>query len=669
VSVITRSDASLEMLPEAHVVARNIVQARQRKVKGAPTVADIAVAITDVQLNGTMKGVSSLVVTLADPAWRLLDSGFFDTDANSEIDPIDLNFPDGTRYWWRLTQVSPSGADRQIQLTFLVRESVYLLHLMGPKQANRAQVTRAEFIESCARQVKEGPIEFYSLKLDAKQKIAKQDNKPKASSKNDTKGSKNSGLGSGSSKGLTVAGSPMTAAQATVVNTLLSVCTQLNAPQPAVVAMIYAGIWESKLNPNTSNSLGYGGVLSSNYMNVKWSDTVGQATAFLKGGKGYRSAIDLAKTTNNPVQIAVMCEAPSIWPDNAYAKEGGYPGDQAATAEANAIVQGGGGGGGVTSTTTSTVTEAYNFQIKPKELFLDGMNRLAQEVNWELFFDGNRLYFDSEQTLIRQKPAAVIHRDDPIVADWSFDWDTRQICTQMQLVLFDLPLEFPPGEVFVLQGFGPASSGSSATPKLPGRWLIQDSQRAGGDVTTTYTLVQPDLPQMEPAPQTKQVTSTVTSGGGGGNPAPGATWGRLDMGFDGNYDMSKGACAPYDGTVYTPGYPGWPGEGTYFWIKNDDQSGPDYTRAMYFAEGATPSVTNGAKVKAGDKIGNPVAHGGTGAPGNFEIGPANTSNGDCLAKQYGLRSAASRQMVMAFYNWMRSLGAGATNNDSAAGGP
>jgi hypothetical protein len=140
------------------------------------------------------------------------------------------------------------------------------------------------------------------------------------------------------------------------------------------------------------------------------------------------------------------------------------------------------------------------------------------------------------------------------------------------------------------------------------------------------------------------------------------------MGFDGNYDMVQGAVAPYDGTLHY-GESGWPGQGRYFYVVNADQSGPDYTRAMYFAEGAVPTVPDGSKVKTGQKIGAPVQSGGDGSPGNFEIGPANTTNGDCLAKQYGLHSTGAANMVQAFAAWLHGVGAGLPTSTSTAGGP
>lgn len=163
--------------------------------------------------------------------------------------------------------------------------------------------------------------------------------------------------------------------------------------------------------------------------------------------------------------------------------------------------------------------------------------------------------------------------------------------------------------------------------------------------------------------------------GGQANPAPGASWGRLDQGFDGNYDMAKGACAAYDGTIHgiRSGDSGWPGNGSsrggpYFCVVNDDQSGPDYTRIMYYAEGASCDHADGTHVTAGQKVGTAIAQGGTGAPGNFEIGPAAPSF-ETLSSVIGNNTSASRAMVFQFSAWMQSIGAGKPSDTSAAGGP
>jgi hypothetical protein len=158
--------------PDAHVIARNVITSKLIKRANAPTQEELAKAITQITLNGSTKDISNLVVSLQDPDWKFLDSGFFDTDENGLIDPIDLNYPDGSRFWWRLTQISPK-ADQSVQLTFLTREVVYLMHLLGPIKGDRAKMTRAEFLKMLTTKAQgRSSIEFYSLELHIKEPIA-----------------------------------------------------------------------------------------------------------------------------------------------------------------------------------------------------------------------------------------------------------------------------------------------------------------------------------------------------------------------------------------------------------------------------------------------------------------------------------------------------------------
>lgn len=510
-----------ELLPTATLIAKNITKSKGRTLKNAPTTAQLAGAITDVQINGTMKGVSSIVVTMIDDGWTFLDSGFFDTNANSQIDPIDLNFPDNSRFWWRLTQISPSGADGTIALTFLVRESVYLLHHMGPKKANRAKMTRAEFLKSLCKDVHEGPIEFYCKQLDKKQPIGKGSSTGTTTTKsasNEPKGKGSKTIGVGANHGrLMSRGSPLTQEQLKNANTILQVGEQLNAPHNALVAAMYAAMGENNLVIDVSNNGVFATTGDASAYN-HGADLPAQAKGWFTGGTSFAaSGIKLANEGKPPWMIANMVELNGAWlyqHQDSYAQH--VPPTLISDAEALVTAAGAAGGGSGSITMTTTTDETYYYEIEDHELYWNGMLRLAGVVNWELFWDGNRLYYDSEQTLVHQKPCAQIHRDDVIVADWQYDWDVRQLATSMTLVLYDVPLEFRPGEVFVLDGFGPASSGSAAKPKpLPGRWLIQDLTRNGADQTTSYTLIQPDLPKMEPAPQTKTTSKTMNVGDGG----------------------------------------------------------------------------------------------------------------------------------------------------------
>jgi hypothetical protein len=172
-------------------------------------------------------------------------------------------------------------------------------------------------------------------------------------------------------------------------------------------------------------------------------------------------------------------------------------------AEKTLSAYGGGAFGG------TTYEGAYNFTVggrdNPKESYWDAAQRLAEEVRWALFIDGDHVYYDSEQTLIGQRAAAVVERESPYVVDWHATWDERHIATDVTLSLICDPFEFRAGEVFQLSGFGPLSTGSTADPKKrPGFWLISEMNRDIGNLSTEFTLKQPQNPKREPRGETKE---------------------------------------------------------------------------------------------------------------------------------------------------------------------
>lgn len=514
--------------PDAHVIARQLVSSPAKGHASAPAAADLAEAITNIAPESHIKGASALRISLFDPTWGLMESGIFDAGMQQgeryvttrkekygagKLNPLDINYPSGSRFWWRLGQVSPK-ADHTVQLTFIDRIAALLQGLKGPLKASRSAMTRAEFLKMAAGHVKDyGGIEFYSQQLDTKQPVVSSKVKSTKSSNTSPTGSKTPGLGA-NVRGLTVKGRPMTPRQANVANILLAVANQRNADDNVTVAIIYAAIVESALSETSDNGT-YWGALSGSHGNFPdQSDTVGMATAFLEGGKGFKSAIGLSRTLSNPAAIASQAEVAVPYDSDGvsrqYKSESGYGTAWDALTEAKAIVEKG-GGSAASALLTREEVQPYYFAIgtssNPNEDFWTGFMRLANQVNWPLFTDGNRCYYDSEMTLIRQKPAAVIDRDDAAVIDWGYDWENRQIATQMTLNLICDPFEFHAGEVFELHRFGAASSGSTAG--LPGRWLIADIIRNKTDLFSQFTLKQPEQPKREPAAAVKTVTSAA----------------------------------------------------------------------------------------------------------------------------------------------------------------
>ena len=518
-AVVALADDYDETVPDAHVIAQQIVTSRTKRDKTTPKQADLERFITGISYDHTTgaAGAPTLTITMLDPEWHILDSGFYDTDEDGRLDELDLNYPDGGRWWWRLHQVSPQQ-DRSVQLVFVPRIISELMTHFGPLKASRAKRTRAEFLQMLCGAVddSQGTIEFYSQAIDIKQKIANSGptvgtdssskvTKPKAAAKH-------TGIGANLTK-LTVKGAKMTRSQAQIANIILQAGQQASAPHNAILGAIYAAIGESGLGSDVGSE---GGVFQTTFNPAAYSggnDTSAQATGWYTGGECFNAGggIKCAQKGDPVWMIANEVENNKVWIDNggtgrwadSYTSS---PAEQASRmAEVEAIV--GGGGKGVNVPSTETVTETYYFQVNKNEDYWAAMNRLAQEVAWELIVDGNRIYYDKDRTLINQKPAAIFNRRDPRTYAWNFDWVNREIATNFQIEVASRPMEFSAGEVVQVENFGPASTGS--TMGVPGCWLISEVQRNSGDVYSTFTLVQPAKAKPEPAPKTttKQLSS------------------------------------------------------------------------------------------------------------------------------------------------------------------
>jgi hypothetical protein len=476
--------------------AQSLTRAKKKHGKKAPGAVDLENAITGIKITDTIKGSSTITLTIQDPEWQLTDSGFFDSNEDGKLDTLDVEYPEDSDVWWRCTQIGidANRAGAKIEMTFMERAATYLLRKKGPKKTRRGKVTRAEFLKSLVGEVKAGGgLHFRCRQLHRKQPIAKPVDTVK-----EKKAKKEKGIHKDDD--VTVKGKQANATQIRNIEIVLGVCDDLKAPKLAVQAILCAGIGESQFTPTaTAPSTGAKGVFQlmpfwwDQFDGNGWSDTAGQAKYFLtKGFTGKPGteggAIGMAKRGDyTPGEMATMLEGSG--------EPGAFYGQF--LPEAKAMINGNGGLG----TGDQMQKKAYNFEVgsdeEPHETYWDAMNRLADEVGWALFVDGRNIYYDPETSLIQQQPAAIIHRLDPDLVRFTSNWDARQIATEATLELICSPFEFRAGEVFKLSGFGPASSGSTAD--LPGRWLIEEIERDRFEMTSTFTLKQPAKPKAEPA--------------------------------------------------------------------------------------------------------------------------------------------------------------------------
>lgn len=194
-----------------------------------------------------------------------------------------------------------------------------------------------------------------------------------------------------------------------------------------------------------------------------------------------------------------------------------------------------------------------------------------------------------------------------------------------------------------------------------GFWIVMRSvnKDAGGQ-----TLIDHILGQSGGANQTLSSSSSASSSSaklnakGQVNPVPGATGSRLDQGFD---LTGKSFLAPFTGKVVASviSDPGWQGGG-YVAVQN----AANPSQVVYFAEGLTPVVQKGQTVRAGQVIGTPAVNPYNAIIGNIETGPANPKN---PLQPLAQVVSNPRSVVLAFYNWLRSLGAPAATSTSLAG--
>jgi murein DD-endopeptidase MepM/ murein hydrolase activator NlpD len=612
--------------------ARSLVNARRRKGLNSPSAIDFENAITGIQITDTIDGSSTIVVKFQDPDWHLIRSGFFDCNDDGQLDALDVNYPAGSELWWRSSQVTVDAnrSSASIELTLIERAVAMLQHKKGPLKTGRNKSTRAEFIANLVSRVKAVPLDFQCQQLHEKQQIEKDNrsqpsagtyvalsdaNKPVTVTPDHPKAKKK---GIHAKANVTVKGKKVDQEQIDAIDICMKVADRLNAPPRAVLVMCTAAIGESEFRPSAGEQV-YGthkGVFQSNQ--IPQFDTKQQCTYFLKGGRSFLAGGAIGIVKAHPEYSPGTCAAKVEISDGSAGYYDGFVG------EAKAIIEAYGGGGlGSTAGGSTEYRKQYNFEVggpdNPDESFWDAMKRLRDDVKWALFVDGNSVYYDAETTLIRAKPATYVDRLDESVVSFSSTWDTRNIATEATLVMICDPFEFRAGDVLVLRGFGPASSGSAVDPPLPGRWLISEIDRDRFDFVSTFRLKQPEAPGKEPAADIGTRKGKDAAGGtSGGSGATGGAWpgqfpvtgaygtqrpGHIHAGLDVGVPHGTDCTAPFDGTITYVASSGFGVAGGMVHLRADSNTaGLVRGDKVGWGHCVSPKVKVGDKVKAGKVV-------------------------------------------------------------------
>jgi len=462
----------------------------------------IADAITGGEVERTMEGASTLTLTLFDPHRALL--------RNPDLArAIDMQWGG---YWWRLVKVSKSGDN--LTLTFEDRDVAYLRKHTKPRKASRDSVTRAEFIRQLVREVgqrkvvpgrsknrpvAQKPIRFVCPELHTKQPVADAAN-TKAPAKRKKAGrdaDKQPGLNEKAS--LTVKGARATAEQRRNGERVLDVADELGAGPKATLALMEAVIIESQirnLSHGDRDSIGILQIRVGLHGREVASDIEKGCHAFLaRGFTGRGGAIKLAREhsewTAAEVAQGVQGSQPAVY------------GTVADEARKWLDAYGGASGsdtGGTASRGSSRSKKKYEFRRgepgKPESSW-DAIQRLADEVAWHAFMDRGRLYYVSDDWLMRQKARYIIDEDDDGVQEINFDIDSGKVSSDVQVSARAEVFDVPVGCVIAIRECGIAN----------GRYVVRSVRQSIYDLGCDITLQAP-TPAL-PEPQAEDVGSTA----------------------------------------------------------------------------------------------------------------------------------------------------------------
>lgn len=542
-----------------------------------PSPIDLASVVAEVTLETQTLGSSLLIVSIIDTNWAIQRSGFL-VPSQGLLPPIDIEFPSSTGIWWRLSMVDGGNdlTQANLTLTFQDRIIAYLISKWGPLGWNpQANATRAQFIERLVGEVGRGdglqtirfvcpavnqvqPVQTTTLQnlgiTTVRDSITAQEAANKVN--------KGPGLGNGAQ--VLVKGVTPNAKQLINLNIALSLAAQLGASYLATQALIEALIQESDVMNLSTGSGTSTGILqfeasTAASLGIDPMDVTACVTAFLTKHyytqPGVKYSVD-PELPAGAIQTAALNPTFSAAQVAQATQGSAFPSayGQWATEAANIMKAGGALSGtvagaivGVSDVSQLTRGTADN----PDESSWACIQRLAEQVNWSAFSNGDTLYYMDGPTMAAQKPAVYLSLDSTgtvwtatnptdgdiasdVISNLTFTFDntafiyqtdqlrsgkiqkasriaTPQTPSQIQMDMICGILDYRAGDVFVFQDAG----------IINGRWIVEDATRnCLSDIFTQFTLGPPTAPDLEP-----QATSTGASLSG--NTGVGGTGGAV----------------------------------------------------------------------------------------------------------------------------------------------
>jgi hypothetical protein len=446
--------------------------------------------ITAASSERTVEGASTVTVTVNDPDLAIVNSGMLTKKTDINVDGL----------YFRLAHVERQGD--ALTLVFEDREVALLRTYKSFRKANRATMTRAEFVDTLVREVVEEKIRFFSPQEHVRQKIAK------AADNNQTINDLNREGGFAPNAFITVKGQPATRIQKKNIDTVLSVGRQMGVQTVALEASIETITVESSamnLSGGDRDSVGIFQQRNAPPWNKRNRRDVAQAArTFFEQALAYLAEHfrrEIPSSFTGPMLAQAVQHSAFPGRYKLYQQEslhtlaawGGTVGGNVGPDPS--IFIGNGGGAGVYEFSRGTIDELGRVTAEDSWTC---MRRLADEVQWRCFMVSGTVYFISEQYLFQSRPRMSISPDSIGIDDIDFDYDQGKKNAQVTITCHISRWGAPPGSIVEIEGIDP----------INGRWLVNDITRSLFDTTATITLKKP-LPVLKEPPAESGQTGTT----------------------------------------------------------------------------------------------------------------------------------------------------------------
>lgn len=447
---------------------------------GAGMQLNVRAAVSDVVLEETMEGSSTLSVQIVDENREILNSALLDHTVDADV--LGLEF--------RLAAVG--WQPPMLTLTFEDRAVARLRLKDSPRKTSRGKVTRAEFVYSLVREIRSERIPFYAPELHKRQPIAKVIETPEQKAqrrKTHVDAFPKDAI-------ITVKGQVAKRGQRKVIEDVLQQGVNQGANDRVLVAAIMTITQESSCSNLRCRVISTGATICGTFQQDPryWPasrNVLKDATAFFSraipafkadptGDIG--DVIDSFQRSGHP-------EKYDQW-------------EQEARRTVDLWLGSGGKSG------TETRKKAYEFargqSNQPGQTPEDSwtaIQRLSQEVNWRAFMRRGVLYYLSDTTLIGRRATLVVSPTSQGVVSMPFSYNRGKKVQQVTLNIYADNWTGIPGDHVIVNNLGPAN----------GDYLVATARRSLFNPQVEVTLKAATRPLPEPAADTTSVSHSTAA--------------------------------------------------------------------------------------------------------------------------------------------------------------